>query len=89
MKEITANQKHQQNFRTNRKKKKIDALEAEKGAKIIKNNLKTEKEELVPVICRIAISGSAAYKIRRSDIKMDCKNPRSVIVDFCIKSGKV
>ena len=73
VKEITANQKHQQNFRTNRKKKKIDALEAEKGAKIIKNNLKTEKEELVPVICRIAISGSAAYKIRRSDIKWTVK----------------
>ena len=48
-------------------------MEAEKGAKIIKNNLEKEKEELVPVICRIAISGSAAYKIRRSDIKWTVK----------------
>ena len=61
--------KRQQKFRVN-KKLKIQAIEEQTKVKLLKNSEEEEKhvdkEELIAVISRITISGSAAHERRRS-----------------------
>ena len=72
LKEITADQKHQQNLERIERKTMMH-WKQKQVSKFLKNHLKTESEEGIAAIYRIVISGSAAYKIHHSDIKQTVK----------------
>ena len=71
LKQREINRKRQQKFRNNQKRKLIK-IEKQTGEKLSKQSRDEEKEahnkELIADISRIAISGSAAHEIPRSEI---------------------